>query len=207
MIESIQWLGYGSFLINGPPIIYINPWRVTRSAFHADIILVGHEHYEHCSPADIEKLRGPHTVVIGNEKVASQIRDCTVLRPMQSITVDRASIKTLPAYTPDKLHHPKEEGGLGFLISLNFYDIYYAGDTGRIPEMDLIHPDIAILPIDGQGTMTVPEAAELVKSMRPRWVLPSNWGSGSSGASQLDAQSFRELVSDFSEVIIPHQTR
>ncbi len=208
MIESIQWLGYGSFLIQGPPIIYINPWRVTRRAFHADIILIGHDHYEHCSPADIEKLRGPDTIVIGNEKVAAQIHDCTILRPMQSMTFDRTSIKTLPAYTPGKLHHPKEEGGLGFLISLNFYDIYYAGDTGRIPEMQLIHPDIAILPIDGSGTMTVQEAAELVKTMKPRWVFPANWGVNSTtGASYIDAQTFKNLVSNYAEVIIPLQTR
>ncbi|MDT8364551.1 MAG: efflux RND transporter permease subunit, partial [Nitrosomonas sp.] len=33
-----------------------------------DIILVTHEHYDHCSPGDIEKLRGPHTRIIASLK-------------------------------------------------------------------------------------------------------------------------------------------
>ena len=53
MIDRIQWLGHGSFFIQGPPLIYINPSRVTRRTFLADVILVGHAHQEHFSVADI----------------------------------------------------------------------------------------------------------------------------------------------------------
>src|SRR5215813_860603 len=135
MIDRIQWLGYGSFFIQGPPLIYINPWRITRHTFLADVILVSHQHYEHCSLADIEKLRGSATRVISNELVKQEVEGCEVLRPWQSIQVDRAGIKAIPAYSPDGWQHPQEDGGLGFVISLNFYDIYYAGDTQIISEM------------------------------------------------------------------------
>src|SRR3990172_1614703 len=140
MIDRIRWHGHGSFSIQGPPLIYINPWRVPGGAFHADVILIGHDHYDHFSPADIDKLRGPDTRIVTNERVAAQLPGCTVLRPWQSISVDRASIKAIPAYSPHDLRHPREEGGLGFVISLNYFDVYYAGDTGIIPEMELIHP-------------------------------------------------------------------
>lgn len=203
MIDSIQWLGHGSFFIQGPPLIYINPWRVARHTFHADVILVSHNHYDHCSLADIDKLRGTETIVIGNEQVAREVPDCTVLRPWQGFTIDRASIKAVPAYSPASWQHPPEAGGLGFIISLNFFDIYYAGDTQIIPEMDRIRPDIAILPIDGNGTLTVSEAVEVVKKMRPRWVIPSNWGPLTEGASELDALEFKRAVSGRAEVIIP----
>ncbi|MBC7870960.1 MAG: MBL fold metallo-hydrolase [Chitinophagaceae bacterium] len=207
MIDRIQWLGHGSFIIQGPPLIYINPWRVVRSVFHADVILVSHDHYEHCSLADIEKLRGEETLIIGNEKVARQIEGCKVLRPWQSITVEPASIKAVPAYSTKKLLHPIEDAGLGFVISLNFFDIYYAGDTEDIPEMERIKPDIAILPIDGNGTLNVADAVEVVKKMRPRWVIPSNWGSVGDSATHLDAQAFKEAVGGRAEVIIPQLTR
>ncbi len=207
MIDRIQWLGHGSFIIQGPPLIYINPWRVVRSVFHADVILVSHDHYEHCSLADIEKLRGESTLVIGNKNVASQIEGCKVLRPWQSITVDLASIKSVPAYSTKKLLHPIEDGGLGFVISLNFFDIYYAGDTEDIPDMERIKPDIAILPIDGNGTLNVTDAVEVVKKMRPRWVIPSNWGAVGDSATYLDAQAFKEAVGGRAEVIIPQLTR
>src|SRR6266436_10413171 len=78
IIERIEWLGHGSFRIQGMPLIYIDPWRVARNAFHADIILVTHDHYDHCSPADVEKLRGPGTVVISNNPVTSILKDVTL---------------------------------------------------------------------------------------------------------------------------------
>ena len=203
MIDRIEFLGHGSFVIKGPPLIYINPWRISRSVFHADLILVGHNHYEHFSLADIDKLRGPDTVVIGNESVANDIPGCTVLRPWQSYTLDRANVKAVPAYSPNDIRHAQEDGGLGFVISLNYYDIYYAGDTQIIPEMALIKPDIAILPIDGNGTLTVEEAAEVVRQMRPRFTIPCNWGATAEGATRVDAQTLKTLIGDHTQVIIP----
>jgi len=91
---------------------------------------------------------------------------------------------------------------LGFIISLNYYDIYYAGNTQAIPEMARIRPDIAILPIDGDGTLTVSEAAEVVRDMHPRWVIPSNWGSDPGGASRFDVEDFKRSVANLAEVVV-----
>ncbi|MBI1280234.1 MAG: hypothetical protein GC179_19060 [Anaerolineaceae bacterium] len=199
MIEQIQWLGYGSFFIQGPPLIYINPSRVTRNTFLADVILVGHHHDEHFSLADINKLRGAQTRVITNETIAKEIEGSSVIRPWQSVMIDRAGIKAMPAYSKNGWQHPQSDGGLGFIISINYYDIYYAGDTEIIPEMSTIHPDIAILPIDGNGTLNVHDAVEVVKQMRPRWVIPCNWGTG----NQADARLFKNEVGGRAEVILP----
>jgi len=202
MIETITWLGHGSFRLEGSPILYINPWRVPRNTFLADLILVGHDHYDHCSVADIERLRGPETVIIGNDKVAAQVADTSVLRPWHSRTFDRLSVKAVPAYSPDDPRHPLSEGGLGFVISVNYYDIYYAGDTKIIPEMDLLHPDIAILPIDDDGTLSVEEAVEVVERLRPRWVIPSNWGATGEGATEADARRFKQMVGGRAQVML-----
>jgi len=199
MIEQIQWLGHGSFFIQGPPLIYINPSRVTRNTFLADVILVGHHHDEHFSMADITKLRGPQTRILTNEFLAKEIEGSSIIRPWQSIMIDRAGIKAIPAYSSKGWQHPQSDGGLGFIISVNYYDIYYAGDTQTIPEMSTIHPDIAILPINGNGTLTVLEAVEVVKQMRPRWVIPCNWGPG----TQADARLFKKEVGGRAEVILP----
>lgn len=199
MIERIQWLGHGSFFIQGPPLIYINPWRVARSIFHADVILVGHHHSEHCSLADISKLRGAETKIITSPQVAKEIEGCQILRPWQGIQIDRAGIKAVPAYSPKGWQHPQSDGGLGFLISLNYYDIYYAGDTEIIPEMERIRPDIAILPIDGNGTLDIFNAVEVVKQMRPRWVIPCNWGAG----DEANVRLFQKEVGGRAEVIVP----
>ncbi len=207
MINHIQWLGHGSFLIEGPPFIYINPWRIARRPQTADVILISHDHYDHCSLADIEKLCGPHTRIIGNERAAREIEGCTVIRPWQSLTVDRACIKAIPAYSPGDWRHPVTDGGLGFVISLNLYDIYYAGDTQLIPEMAGLRPDVAILPIDGNGTMTVEDAVQAVQQIRPRWVIPSNWGANPEGATRMEALAFRRLAEPLSEVVLLSQEK
>lgn len=203
MIERIQWLRHGSFVITGTPLIYINPWRVVKETDTADMILVGHDHYDHCSPADIQKLRDKDTHVIGNHAVAEQVDNCTVLRPWHTVNIDKASVKAIPAYSDNNLHHPKSAGGLGFIISINFHDIYYAGDTGIIPEMDTLRPDIAILPIDGNDTLTIDEAVEVVKKMRPRWVFPSNWNMIGGTVGLPEAQAFKDKVGNRAEVILP----
>ncbi|MEO8396574.1 MAG: MBL fold metallo-hydrolase, partial [Chloroflexota bacterium] len=120
MIDQIQWLGHSSFAILGDPLIYINPRRVTRIPRPADAILISNEHYEYCSTADIEKLRGPNTQIIASGRAAQMIENCTVLRPWQSISVGRACIKGIPAYSPRL--GSLDEGGLGFVISVNYFD-------------------------------------------------------------------------------------
>lgn len=200
MIDQIQWLGHGSFAILGSPLIYINPWRVTRATHPADVILLGHDHYEYCSPADIAKLRGPDTQVIGSDRVAQQIEGCQVLRPWQSISIGRACIKGIPAYSADK--GSPDSGSLGFVISINYFDIYYAGHTGVTPEMGTLHPDIAILPINGGDTLTASEAAQVTAQMQPKWVIPCNWGFSASGTNRVDASIFAREVGSRAQVML-----
>ena len=203
MIESIHWLGHGSFHIEGHLNIYINPWKLPRQNNPADVILITHHHYEHFSPPDIEQLSTPDTTLFTNELVARELDNATILRPWHSANLGRVSIKAVPAYSPTSPHHPQTDGGLGFVISMNFYDIYYAGDTQIIPEMRHIHPDIAILPIDGNGTLNAQDAADATEILRPRWVIPSNWGKQAGGATPIDVLHFRDLVGTTSEVVAP----
>ena len=202
MIDRIQWQGHGSFAIEGAPFIQIAPWRVVKREEPPDVILIGHDHYDHCSPADIAKIRGERTLIIGNESVANIIEGATVLRAWQSISVDRASVKAVPAYSPKDPRHPPEAGGLGFVISLDYYDIYYVGDSQIVPEMARLRPDIALLPIDGYGRLTVDEALRLVDMLKPRWAIPYNWGGAGEEATHLDAQSFQSRVGGATEALL-----
>lgn len=207
MIDKIKWLGYASVRLQGPPLIYINPWRVARNAFLADLILISHQEYTHCSPADVRKLCGPTTVIISDATAKVMLPDerVQVLRPWQSVNVGRARISAIPACTPNK-RSPSDETGLGFLISLDYHDIYYAGETGLTPEMARLRPDLAILPIGLPNVMSVDEAVEAVRLLRPRWVLPSHWHAAEGGA-YLDVRNFEDAVGDLATVLVPAQTR
>lgn len=206
MIHRIRWLGHSSFLLQGPPLIYIDPWRIARSAFHADVILISQAAYDHCSPADIAKLHGPETLIIADEAAAGVLDGLAVetLRPWQSLNVGRARITAMPAQISPIL---ADDQGLGFLISLDTYDIYYAGDTMLLPEMSRIRPDIAILPVgSSSGLMDSAAAVEAVRRLQPRWVIPSHWGS-TEGGSYLDLRAFQAALGDLAEVVIPERLR
>ncbi len=200
MIERIHWLGHSSFRINGPPhhdapVIYIDPWRLEPDAPPADLILVSHDHHDHCSPEDINLIRHKDTVIVANQRAADLIGGRVhVLRPWQGgITVGGVSVRAVPAYTIGKAFHDKAYGGLGFLISLLRHDIYYAGDTDLIPEMEKIGCDIALLPVGGAFTMSYDEAAEAVKLLRPQYAIPMHYGREIPG-SRDDGRRFCQLV-------------
>ncbi|MCY3779478.1 MAG: MBL fold metallo-hydrolase [Chloroflexi bacterium] len=202
MIERIRWQGHGSFTIEGEPTIQIAPWRVVKSETSPDIILIGHDHFDHCSPADVEKIREEDTLVIGSKSASRVITGMTVLREWQSISVGRASITAIPAATRRSESGAESAGKLGFLISVGLYDIYYVGESEVIPDVEHFKPDIILLPIDGYGRLSVATALELVDRMRPSWAIPYNWGGAGEEATQMDAQSFKSRVTGMTEVIL-----
>lgn len=194
MIQNIRWLGHGAFAITGPQNIFINPWRVTVTDISPDIILVSDAHYEFCSQADIKKIRKPHTRLFSNERGAMELEQCEVLRTWQTISIGKMTIRALPAYLNHADSPVKVEQGFGFLMSVNFFDIYYAGPTRSIPELSTLRPDIAIIPIDGKTTMAPLEAAQQVAKLKPKWVVPYNWGTRVDSANRIDAEMFASEV-------------
>ncbi len=204
MIERIQWLGRGSFCLQGPPLIYIDPVRIARNAFLADLILVSQPSFDHFSPADIRKLLGPNTMVIGNSEVAEALAPVRVevLRPWHSMNYGRVRVTAVPADQPDAYRGQ----ALGYLISLDYYDIYYAGSRQLLPEARHLRPDIAILPVGSRRNSLsgIDELVEVVATLKPRWVIP-NHTNADAGGSMLDVKAFQAAVGDLADVIIPGQ--
>lgn len=190
MIENMAWFGNSSFFLQGEPSIMIDPYSVVNNGTKPDVILISHEDYDSCSPADVEKLRGEHTVVIASQSAARQLDGAVqVLRPWQVMNIGSVSIKAVPAYTYDG-SHPAEREDLGFVISRNFTDIYYAGHTDFIPDMRRIRCDVAILPLPNRmSPVTLDGVVEIVKTMNPRYVVPAG-----NAVSKIELSAFeREL--------------
>ena len=61
MLKDIHWLGHDTFKITGEKVIYTDPFKI-KKADSADIILITHEHYDHCSPEDVKKIQGMPTL-------------------------------------------------------------------------------------------------------------------------------------------------
>lgn len=203
MIEHIHWLGHASFRIDGPPRIYIDPFRIPNGSLPADAVLITHEHYDHCSPADIQRILTPQTRLIASEGAARCLGDeypVTMLRPWQSVNIGRANVQTVPAYTFNT-YHPAARGDVGFVIALNRYDIYYPGDTDFVSELRRVRCDITILPVSAkEGLMTIDQAREMVKVLRPTYVIPSHYGAPE-GGTFLDAKALETAVADLTKVV------
>lgn len=199
MLERIHWLGHASFRINGPPhedgpVIYIDPWNLPDDAPPADVILISHDHHDHCSPKDIQRIRTDDTTVIANQRAADIIGPgVQVLRPYQGAScIGDICVRAVPAYTLTKTYHSPSFGGLGFLINLKRFDVYFAGDTDLIPEMDKIGCDVALLPVGGTYTMNWEEAVEATKRIRTIYAVPMHYGReipGSSGVGKCFCQA------------------
>jgi len=203
MTENITWLGHASFKIAGDKVIYIDPWKLGR-AEPADIILVTHSHHDHCLPQDVAKLQKEGTVIVTVADCAGEFMgDVRVLKPGDSLTIDGVTIEAVPAYNTDKPNHPKSAGWVGFVIEMGGRQIYHAGDTDLIPEMDGIEADIVLLPVGGTYTMTAEEAAQAAERINPQVAIPMHYGE--IVGSRADAEKFKRLCSCEVRILEPER--
>ncbi|MGQ9628044.1 MAG: MBL fold metallo-hydrolase [Anaerolineae bacterium] len=199
--ENIHWLGHDAFRIAGEQTIYIDPWKLPKDAPKADIILITHDHYDHCSPEDVAKIRKEDTVIVTIKAAASKLKgNFQIVKPNESLAVKEVPIETVPAYNVDKAFHPKAAGHVGFIVTVGGQRIYHAGDTDLIPEMEDIKTDIALIPVSGTYVMTAEEAAQAAERIRPQIAIPMHFGE--IVGSKRDAELFRQLCPPDVQVII-----
>jgi len=191
MLENITWLGHDGFKIKDDKVIYIDPYEL-EDGEPADLILVTHDHYDHCSPQDIAKIQTEETEIVTIAACARKLRGRVhTVRPGDRLTVQGIEIEAVPAYNINKRFHPKGAGHVGFVVTVGGQRIYHAGDTDFIPEMREIEADIALLPVSGVYVMTAEEAAKAAEAIRPKVAVPMHHGS-IVGSAQ-DARRFEEL--------------
>lgn len=202
-IENIKWLGHASFQIKNSKVIYIDPWKL-KTDTPADIILITHGHYDHCSSQDIGKVQKEHTVIVLPVDCASQLSgNIKTIEPGQSLSIEGIAIEAVPAYNIGKAFHPKSNNWVGFIITLDNTKIYHAGDTDLIPEMDAIKADFALLPVGGTYTMDAQEAATCANKIRPKVAIPMHYGS--IVGSSTDAQKFKKLCNVEAQVLVNNE--
>lgn len=193
LLDDLRWLGHDSFRIDYPLVIYLDPWRITPENPPADIILISHEHHDHCSPEDVERLRQEGTTIIANPSAASKLEgQVTIMKAGDSLNVKGVQIDAVPAYNLEKPFHPKSAGHVGYILTINGERLYFAGDTDFIPEMRELHCDIALLPVSGIYVMDAVEATQAAEAIRARISIPMHYGAGVAGTI-VDAEKFRSL--------------
>ncbi|MFH1234679.1 MAG: MBL fold metallo-hydrolase [Candidatus Diapherotrites archaeon] len=193
---SIEWLGHDCFKIKaGGVTIYTDPFRISEKG-NADLILVTHEHYDHCSPADIAKIASKETEIVCSALSAPKLGKwkTTQLKAGQSVEAKGVKISAFPSYNIGKPFHPKG-AGIGFLFEIAGVRFYLAGDTDLVPEMKELKGkvDIAFLPVDGTYTMGAEDAAKAVGIIEPEIAIPMHYGSDAGDGTSQDAERFSAL--------------
>ena len=206
LLDRLRWLGHDSFLLTtgSGERVYFDPFKLGGGQHEpADFILVTHAHFDHFSAEDIDRLRGPNTVVVSVPAVARQLPGVRALSPGEEVAFGDLTVRAVPAYNVNKFRspgvpfHPKgpaDARGAGFVVEVDGERLYHAGDTDHIPEMaDLaaLNIDVALLPVSGTYVMTADEAAGAAKEIRPRVAVPMHYAAIVGSVD--DAQRFADL--------------
>lgn len=177
MYDKLHWLGHDSFRIDAAMTIYIDPWKLAKDSPAADLILITHEHHDHFSKEDIEKIRRRDTQVVASPTVARALNGAVrEVRPGDHLEIGDVVIDVVAAYNVEKRFHPPSAGHVGYVIAVDGLRIYHAGDTDAIPEMRDLAPDIALLPVSGTYVMNPDEALEAIRLIQPKLVVPMHYG-------------------------------
>ncbi|MBM3303504.1 MAG: MBL fold metallo-hydrolase [Candidatus Aenigmarchaeota archaeon] len=189
---EIQHIGHSGFrIMHESKAICIDPFKAPKGG-PADIILITHEHFDHCDEDSVERLRKESTTIIGPAGVKAKLQGVTVISAGGQKVIGDIAIEAVPAYNRNKPYHPKGLG-VGYVITIDGRRIYHAGDTDRIPEMKSLGSiDIALLPVSGTYTMTAEEAAAAAnEDIRPKAAVPMHYGVIT--GSKSDAEKFKRL--------------
>lgn len=199
MLDNIEVLYHSSIRINKEKIIYIDPFKIDRNFNDADIIFITHDHYDHYSEEDIEKVINENTTIIIPEELLTKLlrkginkNAIITVEPNKEYVVEGIKFKTIPAYNTNKTFHPKENYWVGYIITLDGIRYYIAGDTDITEENRKVKCDVAFVPVGGTYTMNYSEAAELVNIIKPKIAVPIHYGSVV-GTKQ-DATNFIKLL-------------
>ena len=199
MLNNIEVLYHSSIRINKEKTIYIDPFKIDRNYNDADIIFVTHDHYDHYSEEDIDKVINENAVIVIPEELLTKVlkkginkNAIITVEPNQKYMVQGIKFETVPAYNTNKTFHPKENGWVGYVIEINGIKYYIAGDTDITEENKKVKCDAAFVPVGGTDTMDFKEAAQLVNQIQPKVAVPIHYGSVV-GTKQ-DAEEFIKLL-------------
>ena len=199
MLKNVEVLYHSSIKIKDNKIIYIDPFKIDKDYNDADIVFITHDHFDHYSEEDIDKVINENTTIIIPEELLTKIlrkginkNAVITVESNKEYMVQGIKFETIPAYNTNKTFHPKENDWVGYIITLDDIRYYIAGDTDITEENRKVKCDVAFVPVGGTYTMDFKEVAQLINEIQPKIAVPIHYGSVV-GTKQ-DATDFIKLL-------------
>ncbi len=162
--------------------IYIDPYNLpsTYTQYPADAILVTHPHGDHYDTTSINRILDTETVFVFPENMTDAIilYGATGVTPGDTVQVGHISITAFHMYTFDvgggDATHPQEAEWCSYIIDINGFTFFHAGDSKNLPEYNLLTSiEVAILPLGpGCQTMVDEEVVDAIEEIGPQYFVP-----------------------------------
>lgn len=182
--ENVQVFDQSTIRITGEKTVYVDPRRVLGEPHDADIIFITHTHNDHYEIDSIKRVMKPSTVIYITEDGVEQAKKDGLVNvmgvvPNMDYDADGIKFSTVAAYNTakERQNHKQEFNWVGYIITINGYTYYSAGDSDFTEDMKSISKpiDVAFLPIDGKYNMGAEEAAEAANAIMPKVAVPYHY--------------------------------
>jgi len=184
---SVHPISHASFVMQTPnQVIYVDP--VGGAEAYAglpepNLILITHEHGDHYDVPTLEALAKTGVRLLTNPAVFEMLPEglrgeAAQLANGEETEVGGITIRAIPAYntTEGRLQYHPEGRDNGYVLGIDGFTVYIAGDTEDIPEMRALEGiDLAFVPMNLPYTMTPEQAASAVAEFAPRYVYPYHY--------------------------------
>lgn len=163
---TFRWFGQACFEIKDGKTVVTDPHDGDSVGLEApvvkgDIITVSHDHYDHASGKSLVSKPGS-----------------TVVEGMETGGADGMGLQRLKSYH-DKAGGDARGENVIFKFELDGVNICHLGDLGHMlddSKIDDLKPiDVLMIPVGGKFTIDGEEAADLVRKLEPRAVIPMHY--------------------------------
>jgi len=186
-LAKVTWLGHAAFKIEiADRIVLVDPWldgnptssvkasEITR----ADIVYVTHDHGDHLGDA-IDICKRTNATFVANIELGNYAKENGV-KNVDGLNIGGSvEVKGVKLLITQAIHTDSRGAPTGVIIEGEGKRVYHAGDTGLFGDMRLIGElyklDLALIPIGGYYTMGAKEAAEAIKMLKPKAVIPMHY--------------------------------
>ncbi len=160
-------------------VIYLDPYLIDEEVNDADYIFITHDHYDHLSIEDINKVIKESTIIIISESCSKSLEEfnnqIVKVKPNNKYLVGNLNFQTVASYNTNKLYHPEKNEWVGYLIDFNNKKYFITGDTDINKENKQIKCDVLLLPVGGVYTMDYKEASTLTNLIKPKLAIPTHY--------------------------------